>query len=245
MCILKFLLNGVKLQLNKVNILFTIVNIGGEMKLIEAISVIQLKTKKRVRNSDIALKLGVKRSYITEVERKELTQSFVERLEAAYGVMLNHNTIGNTLDGSFEVNYWDGVKDFEYLKRTDITSMCEDKNFIRSLNKECDNICMIRIFNKKMDGGTYPYCENDIAYIDLGDTDCSDGGVYLFTTKTGGKKHIFVAQLNPNIDGDIVITYRNAVTLQKTRTPAQLKEVNFKIIGRVFYNKTRTGQTIS
>lgn len=225
------------------------------MKLIEAISIIQLKKKKRIRNSDIADKLGVKRSYITEVEKGELTQNFIERLEAAYGVVFDCKTIGNTFDGSFEIPYWDGVKDFEFAKRTDITSMYEDKEFIRSLNKECENIRLIRIFNKKMDGGIitkinnkidyYPYRENDIAYLDLGDTNCDDGGVYLFSTKTGGKKHLFIAQLNPNIDGDIVITYRNAVTLQKVRTLAQLKEVNFKIIGRIFYNKTRTGQTIS
>ena len=96
-----------------------------------------------------------------------------------------------------------------------------------------------------MDGGEYPYKENDIAYLDLSDTDCSDGGVYLFSTKTGGKKHLFIGMLNPNIDGNIVITYKNAVTLQKIRTPQELKEVNFKIIGRVFYNKTRTGQVVS
>lgn len=215
------------------------------MKLIEAISTIQLKTKKRIRNSDIADKLGVKRSYITEVEKKDLTQNFIERLEIAYGVQLDHKAIGNTFDGSFEIQYWDGVKDFEFAKRTDIHTMYEDKGFIHSLNKECENIRLIRVFNKKMDGGIYPYRENDIAYLDLGETDCRDGGVYLFSTKTGGKKHLFIAQLNPNIDGDIVITYRNAVTLQKTRTLAQLKEVNFKIIGRIFYNKTRTGQTIS
>lgn len=215
------------------------------MKLVEAISIIQLKKKKRIRNSDIADKLGVKRSYITEVEKGELTQNFIERLEAAYGVVFDCKTIGNTFDGSFEIPYWDGVKDFEFAKRTDIHTMYEDKSFIHSLNKECENIRLIRIFNKKMDGGVYPYRENDIAYLDLGDTNCDDGGVYLFSTKSGGKKHLFIAQLNPNIDGDIVITYRNAVTLQKVRTLAQLKEVNFKIIGRIFYNKTRTGQTIS
>lgn len=215
------------------------------MKLIEAISIIQLKKKKRIKNSDIAIKLGVSRQYISGLENEDLTQNFIEKLEAAYGIMFDHANIGNTLDGSFEIPYWDGVKDFEFAKRTDITSMYEDKEFIRSLNKECDNIRLIRVFNKKMDGGIYPYRENDIAYLDLGETDCRDGGVYLFSTKTGGKKHLFIAQLNPNIDGDIVITYRNAVTLQKVRTLEQLKEVNFKIIGRIFYNKTRTGQTIS
>lgn len=215
------------------------------MKLIEAISIIQLKKKKRIKNSDIATKLGVSRQYISGLENEDLTQNFIEKLEAAYGIMFDHANIGNTLDGSFEIPYWDGVKDFEFAKRTDITSMYEDKEFIRSLNKECDNIRLIRVFNKKMDGGIYPYRENDIAYLDLGETDCRDGGVYLFSTKTGGKKHLFIAQLNPNIDGDIVITYRNAVTLQKVRTLEQLKEVNFKIIGRIFYNKTRTGQTIS
>lgn len=215
------------------------------MKLIVAISIIQLKKKKRIKNSDIATKLGVSRQYISGLENEDLTQNFIEKLEAAYGIMFDHANIGNTLDGSFEIPYWDGVKDFEFAKRTDITSMYEDKEFIRSLNKECDNIRLIRVFNKKMDGGIYPYRENDIAYLDLGETDCRDGGVYLFSTKTGGKKHLFIAQLNPNIDGDIVITYRNAVTLQKVRTLEQLKEVNFKIIGRIFYNKTRTGQTIS
>lgn len=215
------------------------------MKLIEAISIIQLKKKKRIKNSDIATKLGVSRQYISGLENEDLTQNFIEKLEAAYGIMFDHANTGNTLDGGFEIPYWDGVKDFEFAKRTDITSMYEDKEFIRSLNKECDNIRLIRVFNKKMDGGIYPYRENDIAYLDLGETDCRDGGVYLFSTKTGGKKHLFIAQLNPNIDGDIVITYRNAVTLQKVRTLEQLKEVNFKIIGRIFYNKTRTGQTIS
>ena len=215
------------------------------MKLIEAISIIQLKKKKRVRNSDIAEKLGVKRSYITEVEKGELTQNFIERLEAAYGVMFDCANTDNTLDGSFEIPYWEGCNDFEFAKRTDITSMWEDKEFIRLMNKDYKNIRLIRVFNKKMDGGVYPYRENDIAYLDLGETNCDDGGVYLFSTKTGGKKHLFIGMLNPNIDGDIVITYKNAVTLQKTRTPAELKEVNFKIIGRVFYNKTRTGQVIS
>ena len=215
------------------------------MKLIEAISIIQLKKKKRIKNSDIAIKLGVSRQYISGLENESLTQNFIEKLEAAYGIMFDHVNTGNTLDGSFEIPYWDGVKDFEFAKRTDITSMYEDKEFIRSLNKECDNIRLIRVFNKKMDGGIYPYRENDIAYLDLGETDYRDGGVYLFSTKTGGKKHLFIAQLNPNIDGDIVITYRNAVSLQKTITLAQLKEVNFIIIVRIFYNKTRTGQTIS
>lgn len=215
------------------------------MKLIEAISIIQLKTKKRIRNSDIAEKLGVNRSYITEVEKSDLTQNFIERLEVAFNVVFDHKTVGNTLDGSFEIPYWEGIKDFEFARRNDISSMWEDKNFIHSLNKNCENIRLIRIFNKKMDGGLYPYKENDIAYVDLGETDCRDGGVYLFTTKTGGKKHLFIGMLNPNIDGDTVITYKNAVTLQKTRTPEELKEVNFKIIGRVFYNKTRTGQVIS
>ena len=54
-----------------------------------------------------------------------------------------------------------------------------------------------------------------------------------------------VLDITFRIDSKKLLDYRNAVTLQKVRTLEQLKEVNFKIIGRIFYNKTRTGQTIS
>ena len=216
------------------------------MLLVEAISAIQLKYKKRIKNSDLAEKLNVTRQYIGRFETNniELPQRLIEKIETAYNIKFNLASSG-TLDGSFEIPYWDGVRDFEFAKRTDISSMWEDKEFIRSMNKSCEDIRIIRIFNKKMDGGTYPYRENDIAYLDLGDTDYSDGGVYLFSTKTGGMKHLFIGSLNPNIDGDVVITYKNAVTLQKTRTLAELKAINFRIYGRIFYNKTITGQTIS
>lgn len=216
------------------------------MQLFEIISKMQLVEKKEFTKIDLAKMLGVSYQYLQRI-KNDIPAQYIEGLELKRGYKLreNESNINTNNDGAFEIPYWEGYADFEFIKRTDIPSLWEDKNFILSLNKSCENIRLIRIFNKKMDGGAYPYRENDIAYIDLGDCDYTDGGIYVFSTEIEDKKHLFIGMLNPNIDGDVVISYKNSVLPPKIRTIEQLQNVKFKVIGRVFYNKTRTGQVVS
>lgn len=212
------------------------------MKFIEAISIIQHDLKRRIKNTEVAEKLGVSKQYINNVENsnKDLTDNFIERLESAFGISLGEDSSElHTRNDSYEIRYWEGVKDFPFLYHPDYRSCWFEKEIIRKWHIDKENLRCVRIFNDKMDTGRYPFTENDLAFMNIGDTDYSDGGVYLFTSEVNGVKNIFFSFVEPTIDGKVAFYTAKNPERRRVFSPEEVEQYNITIVGRLIKDVTK------
>lgn len=208
------------------------------MKFIEAISIIQLKKKKRIKNVDVAEKLGTSKQYINNIDNnKDLSQNIIEKLEDAFDVKFNFDadmSSAHTLNDFYEIKYWERCEEFgTHTINPNIRSYWSDKELSKLWNRDYHNLRIINMFTDKMAGGTYPIYQNDVILFDKDDKDISNSGVYVFTTEVGGKEHLFIAGLSPKLDGSVLVYYGNEKYEDKLYSYETLKSVKLKVIGRV------------
>ncbi len=115
-----------------------------------------------------------------------------------------------------------------------------DRNIVENVwGRKVENIRVIAMAGDKMDGGGYPFKNRDILLVDTSANDAAKTGAFLFTTRGG--EGIFLCNLNQKLNGDIEFSYNNEgynSNPLRTYSAEQLKELDFKIIGRVFKNES-------
>lgn len=137
-----------------------------------------------------------------------------------------------------EIKYWEGCTDA--WKHPKLTTFNFDREMVEDIwCRQAENIRVVAMAGDKMDGGSYPFKNRDILLIDTSATDVAKTGAFLFTTRGG--EGIYLCNLNQKLNGDIEFSNNNpqynTETLRK-HTQEQLKELDFKIIGRVFKNES-------
>ena len=136
-----------------------------------------------------------------------------------------------------EIFYCEGITDT--WKHPNLTSFNFDKEMIKIWNRNPANVRVVAMAGDKMDGGSYPYKNRDILLIDTSATDIEKTGAFLFTTRGG--EGIYLCNLNQKLNGDVEFSYKNPEYNTEPLTTyslEKLKELDFKVIGRVFKNET-------
>lgn len=215
------------------------------MNYVRAISLIQWELKRRIKNKEVAEKLNVSKQYINNIEQQykgetNLTQALKERLEVAFGVSLvDESSPLHTRNDGYDIQYVELVKEFPFLYNPNFRSCWFEKEIIKDWNFNKEDLRCFRIFNDKMDAGNYKFRENDLAVLNIADTDYSDGGAYLFTTERDGNKKVYFSYVEPAINPtEVVFTTAKYPEKKKIISLNLLEEYNFTIIGRVFKNMT-------
>lgn len=233
------------------------------MKFTDVIRDLQNLKNTKITQADIANALKKTRANISlRIKNKsEVTISELEIIENYFNVKLfneikdvNCNLTNNDffkqgdcehcqnnhrckkLSQPIELFYVDGISDA--WKRPDLTSFNFDVQMIKTWNREINNIKVVVMAGDRMAGGSYPFNNRDILLIDISETDLSKSGAYFFSSRNN--KNFFLCNLDLKMNGDVEFTFKNTdyKEYEKIKTAAELKELDFRVIGRVFKNMT-------
>lgn len=158
-------------------------------------------------------------------------------LEQAFKInsQLDKNST-NTIRDMVEIQYWDEVPEVSYKVRNPlVTSLWLDRELITNIwKRDIKNLRIISMPGDKMDGGDYPLRTGDILLIDISKRDITESGIFFFSTNNN--QNLFVNTINVRLDGSVAMTFNNKKYEQKTPTMQQLKDIDFKVIGRMVKN---------
>lgn len=133
-----------------------------------------------------------------------------------------------------KIQYWEGLP--EDLKIPDFTCVTAERSVIKNhwcLNPE--SLKIVPMVGNKMENYWYKINDNDILIIDTQHNFIRGNGVYFATSRNN--KHFWVREMQALINDDIQIkSFAPSGEVTKTFTPSLLKEVDFRVIGKVIKN---------
>lgn len=148
------------------------------------------------------------------------------------------------------IPYWEGCDEcLQNLKSPLILrpKIADGEIIEKKLHRDKTMFRAVAMPDRRMEGAPYRYMRGDLLCIDISDTNYSNGGKYFYISQGKGSissKYIAaVAELSVNFDGNTVFKFSNPTDPArpiKTFTTAELKERQFKVIGRVIYDWFKT-----
>ena len=213
----------------------------------QAAAIVSLLINNEVSRNQIGFVIGISRQTAHRNKDRELEEHEIRKIEQEYNIYIPRNykliedvDTYDSLSGRFaNIPYWyhencqnDKIKDPE------VTSLVLDLEMIvHKLNCDPENLRIIAMPGEEMDGGSYPLKNGDILLIDISQRDLTNSGVYFVTTHNN--KMVFVRRLLELMFGSIASSVDNptyTTQVNKTLTPKQLEEMDFKVVGRVIKN---------
>lgn len=213
----------------------------------QAAAIVSLLSGREVSRNQIGSVIGISRQTAHRNKDRELDENEILKIEKKFEIYIPRNfkiveDVGSAegLRGRFAtINYWhheNCVND--KIKDSEITSIVLDLELIiNKLGCKPENLRIIAMPGEEMDGGSYPLKNGDILLIDISQRDLSNSGVYFVTTKNN--QMVFVRRLLELMFDSISSSVDNPVyapQVNKTLSPKQLEEMDFRVIGRVIKN---------
>lgn len=103
-------------------------------------------------------------------------------------------------------------------------------------NRVPENLRWFPMLGNTMNEGEYPLNNNDVLIVDITSTDSLKSGMYVYTTIGG----IFINGISTLKNGKIQFIFKNSNYPSEIYSPDELKNMKFKIIGRVVKNLSLT-----
>lgn len=213
----------------------------------QAAAIVSLLSGREISRNQIGSVIGISRQTAHRNKDRELEEEEIVKIENNFNIYIprNFEIIENTnnpesLSGRFAtINYWhDENCANEKIKDESVSSLLLDLELIvHKLQCKPENLRIIAMPGEEMDGGSYPLKNGDILLIDISQTDLSTSGVYFVTTKNNSM--VFVRRLLELMLGSLSSSVDNPVyadQVNKTLSPKQLEEMDFRVIGRVIKN---------
>ena len=204
---------------------------------------LQKFTKEKITYEKVAkvLKLKGKQAVSMRITRKqELKDWEIELLdkEFKYCTTSTQNIAFaakvNIQEDILKIPYWNGLPDD--LKNTDFTCVTAERNVIQNhWNLNPDDLFIVPMVGDKMTNYWYKILPNDILIIDTSHNHIVGNGVYFATSQKNTR--FWIREMQALINNDIQIKgFAPSGETTKIFTQEQLKEVDFKIIGKVIKN---------
>lgn len=111
-----------------------------------------------------------------------------------------------------------------------------DKDFASDYNPnyKASDFKILSAIDDTMDGGVLWIHEGDVVLLDVTIANADKPGMYVYECLGG--KYMRAACIDRMMNGDYKFTYQNPKYEPQIRTPEELKEVGFKIVGRIIKN---------
>jgi hypothetical protein len=213
----------------------------------QAAAIVSLLTNQEISRNQIGAVIGISRQTAHRNKDRELSEEELSKIEEYFNVYVPRNyeivessDSDNNLNGRFvTIPYWkhENCND-EKIQDSLVNNLVLDLELIiNKLGCNPDDLRIISMPGEEMDGGFYPLKNGDILLIDTSQTDIGTSGVYFITTQN--HKMVFVRRLLALMYGELSSSVDNPVyapQVNKTFSPEELKEIEFKVIGRVIKN---------
>ena len=212
------------------------------MLITDVLEILQNITKRTISQVEIAKILNTTPLAINKriARKSELKASEAITLSNHFGTNLFENYIHNVntqtkWSDAIEIVYYENALLGDAIKNPLITSVWVDRELLHDIwQKDESTLRVLTMLGDTMDGGTTPIRNNDMLMIDLASNDILSSGIYAYTAK--GDNLIFINGLKQKMDGSVKFYYWNKTYHDIVYSPDELKEANFKVIGRVLKN---------
>ena len=171
----------------------------------------------------------------------EFKDSEIEALNKHYGVNLYLNITRNDIritsfeveDDIIEIPYWEELPDD--LKKFDVPVTIPVELIKNHWFLNPDNLRIVPMVGDKMTNYWYRINDNDILIIDTSHTFIRGNGVYFATSRNN--TCFWIREMQKLINEDVQIKgFAPSGETKKVFTQDELKEVDFRIIGKVIKN---------
>ena len=161
----------------------------------------------------------------------------IKRLEQKLNISLTTENQTNVMRfpvDRIEIFYWDKLP--EELKNPRIVSCWFDKEIIENAwGMSAEHLCIVPMVGDKMTRYWYPIRNGDILIVDTSQDYIMGNGVYFATSRNN--THFWIREMQALINDDTQIKgFAPSGDTVKVFTTEQLKEVDFKLIGKVIKN---------
>lgn len=209
----------------------------------QAFDSIQNLTNAKISQEEFGKALGTGRANISKrIKNKSvLTLEETKKLESYFNVVLLEGgtknlalmPLGGTVD-RVEIGYWEELP--EDLKKSKVQSVWFDREIIENdWEMNPDNLRIIPMIGDKMTMYWYPIINGNILIIDTTQNYIMGNGVYFATSRNNTR--FWIREMQVLINDDIQVKgYAPSGETTKIFKPEQLKDVDFKIIGKVIKN---------
>lgn len=213
------------------------------MRFNDAYSALQNLIKAEINQAELGRVLGVSRANINYKKQANvlLSDEDVKKIETYYNVVLLEGgtknlalmPLGGTVD-RIEIGYWEELP--EDLKKSKVQSVWFDREIIENdWEMNSDNLRIIPMIGDKMTHYWYPIINGNILIIDTAQNYIMGNGVYFATSRNNTR--FWIREMQVLINDDIQVKgFAPSGETTKVFKPEQLKDVDFKIIGKVIKN---------
>lgn len=199
----------------------------------------------KLSQNALAQQLNIAPAQYNTYERgtRKPSAEFFEKLVNVFNVNLNYLFTGQgdicisnqKKADAIEVVYYQNPELEDVIKNPVITSIWIDRELVHDVwhRKEKD-LRIVKMPGENMNGNGKPIKNRDVLLVDTTANNIFCAGVYVYTTHDGSM--LFVNDIIQTPDGKVIISNWNKKYPSITYEATQLKEVNFKVIGRVIKN---------
>lgn len=207
----------------------------------QALNSLQNLTNAKISQEEFGKALGTGRANVSKRIKRNSVLSLeeIKKVESYFNVILLEGGMSSlTLmplgNDRVEIQYWNELPD--ELKNPKIVSCWFDREIIEnSWNMKDDHLCIVPMVGDKMTRYWYPMRSGDILIVDTAQNQIMGNGVYFATSRNNTR--FWIREMQVLINDDIQIKgFAPSGETTKVFKPEQLKDVDFKIIGKVIKN---------
>ena len=201
----------------------------------------KLRFEENLSQEELGKILGVTKQQVGRIENGHSKLSEDKRLILLSKFPKLQNNISFTgsykpLSDIIQIPYWSGLPD--ELKHPEYTSVMAQRISIEhGWELKPENLCIVAMNGDAMENYWYKIRNNDVLIIDTSETkiNANGSGVYFATSRNNSM--FWIREMQMLYNGDIEIhSYSPSGAKTKVLTQEQLKDADFRVIGKVIKN---------
>lgn len=215
------------------------------MQISDVIQSLKQHTNKNISQAEVANILGISALALNKriMRHSELKMSEVLKLINHYGYNLFDDYIQNGQDKTNSIKTPDAVEILYYenpslnatIKNPLITSIWLDRELVHNVwKKDEKDLKILKMPGDAMNGGEAPIRNQDMLIVDISCKDILSSGIYAYTTNNDN--FIFINGIKQTVDGSVIFYFFNKTYGETVYNQEELKNVNFKVLGRMIKN---------
>lgn len=182
--------------------------------------------------------LGVTKQQIGRIENghSNLTEEKKKILLDLYPDLQSNTACAAKINDVIKIPYWEGLPD--ELKHIEYTYVLAQRASIeQGWNLTPESLCITVMNGDAMENYWYKIRNNDVLIIDTSETKVNANGCGVYFATSRNNSMFWIREMQMLYNGDIEFhSYSPSGTKTKVLTQEQLKESDFKIIGKVIKN---------
>lgn len=208
--------------------------------IIELQSTLQKLKNRRISYTEIGYALGTGRSNISKrvSEGSKIKDYELVKIEQYFNVELSKQNGKSVCQNNdiIKIPYWSELP--EELKHPEYSCVIAQKTSIeQDWNLKSENLCITVMNGDAMENFWYKIRNNDVLIVDTSETKINVNGCGVYFVTSRNNSMFWIREMQALYNGDIEFhSYSPSGVKTRVLTQLQLKEADFKVVGKVIKN---------